>query len=80
MGLIECVPNVSEGRRPDVIDRLAAAVVAVEGVHFSMWRPETHRSAEEDRRLPPLDEVAPGHLTACWHWEEVPLPSEAMAR
>ena len=26
MALIECVPNVSEGRRPDVIDALAAAV------------------------------------------------------
>ncbi|MGH8874208.1 MAG: ABC transporter ATP-binding protein, partial [Acidimicrobiia bacterium] len=22
---------------------------------------------------PPLDEIAPGHLVACWHWEEVPV-------
>ena len=34
MALIECVPNVSEGRRPDVIDALAAAVLAVAGVHL----------------------------------------------
>ena len=33
-GIIECVPNVSEGRRPDVVDRLVAAVRAVEGVRL----------------------------------------------
>jgi glutamate formiminotransferase len=33
-GLVECVPNFSEGRRPDVVDRLAAAVTAVPGVHL----------------------------------------------
>ena len=30
--LIESVPNVSEGRRPDVIDRMAAAIASVPGV------------------------------------------------
>ena len=34
MALIECVPNVSDGRRPDVIDALAAAIVSVDGVHL----------------------------------------------
>src|SRR5688572_19235074 len=33
-GLVECVPNVSEGRRGDVIDRLSAAISAVEGVRL----------------------------------------------
>ena len=32
--LLECVPNVSEGRRGDVIDRLAAAIRGVEGVRL----------------------------------------------
>jgi glutamate formiminotransferase len=32
--LIESVPNVSEGRRPDVVDRLAAAIEAVPGVYL----------------------------------------------
>jgi glutamate formiminotransferase / 5-formyltetrahydrofolate cyclo-ligase len=32
--LVECVPNVSEGRRGDVIDRLADAVRATEGVRL----------------------------------------------
>jgi glutamate formiminotransferase len=32
--LLESVPNVSEGRRAEVVDRLAAAVRAVEGVHL----------------------------------------------
>lgn len=32
--LIESVPNVSEGRRLDVVDRMAAAIAAVPGVHL----------------------------------------------
>jgi glutamate formiminotransferase len=32
--LIESVPNISEGRRPEVVDRLAGAVAAVPGVHL----------------------------------------------
>src|SRR6266542_312392 len=34
MSLVESVPNVSEGRRPDVVDALAAAVRSVEGAHL----------------------------------------------
>jgi peptide/nickel transport system ATP-binding protein len=29
---------------------------------------------------PPLAEVLPGHRVACWHWEEVPAPEEALHR
>ena len=32
--LIESVPNVSEGRRLDVVERLAAAITTVRGVHL----------------------------------------------
>lgn len=32
MTLIECIPNFSEGRRPEVIDQIAAAVDGVDGV------------------------------------------------
>jgi glutamate formiminotransferase len=32
MSIIECVPNVSEGRRPDVINRLTEALKAVPGL------------------------------------------------
>jgi glutamate formiminotransferase len=32
--LVESVPNYSEGRRPEVVDRLAAAVSATPGVHL----------------------------------------------
>jgi glutamate formiminotransferase len=32
MALVEAVPNVSEGRRPEVVDRLAAAIESVPGV------------------------------------------------
>lgn len=34
MGLIECVPNFSEGRNPAVVDELVAAMLAVEGVYL----------------------------------------------
>jgi glutamate formiminotransferase len=32
--LVESVPNVSEGRRPDVVERLATAIKTVPGVHL----------------------------------------------
>src|SRR5688572_144661 len=32
--LIECVPNFSEGRRPEVVDALVARVKASPGVHL----------------------------------------------
>ena len=32
MTLIECIPNFSEGRRLDVVDKLAAAAASVDGV------------------------------------------------
>ena len=32
--LIECIPNVSEGRRPEVVEAMAAAIRAVEGVRL----------------------------------------------
>jgi glutamate formiminotransferase / 5-formyltetrahydrofolate cyclo-ligase len=34
MPIIECIPNVSEGRRPEVIDRIVAAIRAVPGVRL----------------------------------------------
>ncbi|HWN44033.1 MAG TPA: glutamate formimidoyltransferase [Thermoanaerobaculia bacterium] len=34
MPLLECVPNVSEGRRPEVVARLTAAVTSVPGVRL----------------------------------------------
>ena len=33
MKLIECVPNFSEGRRPEIVDAIRAAIAAVESVH-----------------------------------------------
>jgi glutamate formiminotransferase len=35
--MIECVPNVSEGRRTDVIESLAAAVASVDEVRLLHW-------------------------------------------
>jgi leucyl aminopeptidase len=34
-----------------------AAQAAVEGAIYAMWRPEAHRTREEDRRLPNIDQV-----------------------
>ncbi len=43
VALIECVPNFSEGRRPEVIDEIAAAVASVAGVDLlDRQSDETH--------------------------------------
>jgi len=34
-----------------------AVQAAVEGATYAMWRPEAHRTREEERRLPPIDAV-----------------------
>jgi glutamate formiminotransferase len=34
MAIIECIPNVSEGRRPEVVERLARAIRSVPGVRL----------------------------------------------
>ena len=34
MAIIECIPNVSEGRRPDVVEALVGAVRGIEGVRL----------------------------------------------
>ncbi len=34
MSLIECIPNFSEARRPEIIDRIAAAITSVEGARL----------------------------------------------
>ena len=33
MKLVECVPNFSEGRRPEIVDAIRAAIASVESVH-----------------------------------------------
>jgi glutamate formiminotransferase/formiminotetrahydrofolate cyclodeaminase len=40
--LVECIPNFSEGRSPDVVDAIVAAIVAVEGITL------LDRSSDED--------------------------------
>ena len=39
------------------LDNDAATQAAVEGVLFSMWRPEAHRTTEQEKLLPPIEEV-----------------------
>src|SRR5438093_1793419 len=34
MSLIECIPNVSEGRRPEIVARMADAIRAIAGVRL----------------------------------------------
>ena len=37
MAIIECVPNVSEGRRPEVVRAIVDGVAATPGVHVLDW-------------------------------------------
>ena len=58
MKLIECVPNFSEGRRPEVIEAIRAAIAAVSGAHVL----DTSADASHNRCVitfvAPIDAVA----------------------
>ena len=41
MPIIECVPNISEGRRPDLVKHIVEAVAATPGVHLLDWSSDT---------------------------------------
>ncbi|MDB4880584.1 MAG: glutamate formiminotransferase [Gemmatimonadetes bacterium] len=58
MKLIECVPNFSEGRRPEVVDAIRAAIAGVAGAHVL----DTSADASHNRCVitfvAPIDAVA----------------------
>jgi glutamate formiminotransferase/formiminotetrahydrofolate cyclodeaminase len=56
--LVECIPNFSEARRPEVIDRIVAAISAVEGVHL------LDRSSDLDHNRTVLTFAGPPETTA----------------
>jgi leucyl aminopeptidase len=51
------VRKVAIAVTPDSIGEERAAQAAVEGAIYAMWRPEAHRTREEERRLPRIDQV-----------------------
>jgi leucyl aminopeptidase len=51
------VRKVAIALAPDSLGEDRAAQAAVEGAIYAMWRPEVHRTREEDRRLPAIDQV-----------------------
>src|SRR5438132_2795821 len=51
------VRKVAIGIAPAPIGEARAAQAAVEGSIYAMWRPEVHRTREEERRLPEIDAV-----------------------
>jgi leucyl aminopeptidase len=51
------VRKVAIGITADSIGEERAAQAAVEGAIYAMWRPEAHRTREEERRLPNIDQV-----------------------
>jgi glutamate formiminotransferase/formiminotetrahydrofolate cyclodeaminase len=53
--LIECIPNFSEARRPEVVDQIVAAVTSVEEVHL------LDRSSDLDHNRTVLTFVGPPH-------------------
>ena len=48
---------VPEGRPGGALTPDRAVQAVVEGAIYAMWRPEAHRTREEERRLPPIDSV-----------------------
>jgi leucyl aminopeptidase len=51
------VRKVSIAISADSIGEERAAQAAVEGAIYAMWRPESHRTRDEERRLPNIDQV-----------------------
>jgi len=51
--LVECIPNFSEARRPEVVDQIATAVTSVDGVHL------LDRSSDYDHNRTVLTFVGP---------------------
>lgn len=45
--LVECIPNFSEGRRPEVVEAIAAAIAGVPGVHVL----DRHSDADHNRSV-----------------------------
>jgi glutamate formiminotransferase / 5-formyltetrahydrofolate cyclo-ligase len=56
--LVECVPNFSEGRRPEVIDAIAAAVAGTSGVYL------LDRTSDRDHNRSVLTFAGPGEAVA----------------
>jgi glutamate formiminotransferase / 5-formyltetrahydrofolate cyclo-ligase len=56
--LVESVPNVSEGRRLDVVDRLAAAIASVDGVHLLDRTSDASHNRSVFTIAGPADEVS----------------------
>src|SRR6266513_2844048 len=62
--LVECIPNISEGRRKDVIDRVAGAVRGVTGVRLLDVAPNPDHNRTVLTFVGPPDAVAEAALAA----------------
>jgi glutamate formiminotransferase len=82
MAMIECIPNVSEGRRPQVVERLADAVRGVPGVRLLDYSADASHNrsvftfvgtaAALERAVLALFEVAVGEIDLRTHRGEHP--------
>ena len=68
--LIECVPNVSEGRRAEVIAAMADAIRAVRASGCSITRP-TRRTTDRSSRW---SATRPASSAPCWRCSSGPSP------
>lgn len=66
MALIECVPNVSEGRRPAVVEMLAAAVRAVPGVRLLDYSADPAHNRSVFTMVGERDEIKNAILDLAW--------------
>ncbi|MFL5605345.1 MAG: glutamate formiminotransferase, partial [Gemmatimonadaceae bacterium] len=58
MKLIECVPNFSEGRRPEVIAAIRDAIATVAGVHLLDVSSDASHNRSVITFVAPIDVVA----------------------
>ena len=71
MKLVECVPNFSEGRRPEVVARIRDSIAAVKGVHvFDVSSDQSHNRTVITFVVPvesAVDAAFAGIKAACEH-------------
>jgi peptide/nickel transport system ATP-binding protein/oligopeptide transport system ATP-binding protein len=71
-GLLSCRPRPgAAGRLRSIEGVVPPATVWPEGCRFG---PRCPQRTEQCIREPPLEEHRPGHVSACWHWEQVTTP------
>jgi len=80
LGLLGCVPRIDAGKHEIELHTIPGYIPRLDELpEGCVFAPRCAVAEEKCRReRPPLIEVAPGHLTACWKWADLQRPPSAL--